>query len=93
MDDNISNIGAGVASGSIDLSLLSGANATFIAEMNQAWRENPASVDAHWARYFEQLAAAGDVLVEEGFSPITIGFYSNRCEYVLHFFFADIFLL
>ena len=66
MDDNISNIGAGVASGSIDLSLLSGANATFIAEMNQAWRENPASVDAHWARYFEQLAAAGDVLVEEG---------------------------
>jgi hypothetical protein len=42
MDDNISNIGAGVANGSIDLSLLSGSNATFIAEMNQAWRENPA---------------------------------------------------
>jgi len=55
MDDSSSNIGDGSASGSIDLSLLSGANATFIAEMNRAWRANPASVDPHWAAYFGQL--------------------------------------
>ena len=60
MDDSSSNNDDGSASGSVDLSLLSGANATFIAEMNRAWRADPASVDPHWASYFGQLALAGD---------------------------------
>ena len=41
MDDSVSNLGDAENSASIDFSLLSGANATFIAEMNKAWRENP----------------------------------------------------
>ena len=60
MDDTASNIGGAVGSGSLDFSLLSGANATFIAEMNKAWRANAKSVDQHWAAYFDQLAQAND---------------------------------
>ena len=50
-------------SAEIDLSLLSGANATFIAEMNRAWRADPKSVDQNWNAYFEafgDLAYGGD---------------------------------
>ena len=60
MDDTASNIGGAVGSGSLDFSLLSGANATFTAEMNKAWRANAKSVDQHWAAYFDQLAQAND---------------------------------
>jgi 2-oxoglutarate dehydrogenase E1 component len=45
----------------LDSSFLSGANATFIAEMSEAWRHNPRAVDASWARYFEQLESVGDI--------------------------------
>ena len=60
MDDIASNVGDVAAATEIDFSLLSGANATFIAEMNRAWRDNPSSVDRHWAAYFEQLGKAAD---------------------------------
>jgi len=50
--------------GDFDLTFLSAANATFIAEMNAAWRRDPSAVDARWARYFEQLNALGDSSVE-----------------------------
>ena len=60
MDDIASNVGDVAAATEIDFSLLSGANATFIAEMNKAWRDNPSSVDRHWAAYFEQLGKAAD---------------------------------
>ena len=42
---------------SMDTSFLSGANATFIAEMHRAWVDNPASVDSHWAHWFSSLGA------------------------------------
>ena len=45
----------------MDSSFLSGANATFIAEMHQAWSQNPASVDAEWADYFTSLGALTDI--------------------------------
>ena len=73
MDDSSSNIGDGSASGSIDLSLLSGANATFIAEMNRAWRANPASVDPHWAVYFGQLVDAADIGDGDGGDGVEVG--------------------
>ena len=60
MDDIASNVDDLVAATKIDFSLLSGANATFIAEMNKAWRDNQSSVDRHWAAYFEQLGKAAD---------------------------------
>ena len=60
MDDIASNVDDLAAATKIDFSLLSGANATFIAEMNKAWRDNPSSVDRHWAAYFEQLGKAAD---------------------------------
>ena len=60
MDDIASNVDDLVAATEIDFSLLSGANATFIAEMNKAWRDNQSSVDRHWAAYFEQLGKAAD---------------------------------
>ena len=41
MDDIASNVDDLAAATEIDFSLLSGANATFIAEMNKAWRDNP----------------------------------------------------
>ena len=41
----------------MDSSFLSGANATFIAEMHKVWSENPAKVDAQWAEYFATLGA------------------------------------
>ncbi|MEX0503334.1 2-oxoglutarate dehydrogenase E1 component [Alphaproteobacteria bacterium LSUCC0719] len=50
--------------GDFDLTFLSAANATFIAEMNAAWRRDPSAVDARWARYFEQLNALGDTSAE-----------------------------
>ncbi len=50
--------------GDFDLTFLSAANATFIAEMNAAWRRDPSTVDARWARYFEQLNATGDTSAE-----------------------------
>ena len=43
MDDAVSNLNDAVAQ--IDLSLLSGANATFIVEMSSAWRADPKSFD------------------------------------------------
>ena len=39
----------------MDSTLLSGANATFIAEMHHAWSENPNSVAPEWASYFATL--------------------------------------
>ena len=39
----------------MDSTLLSGANATFIAEMHNAWSENPNSVAPEWASYFATL--------------------------------------
>ena len=64
MDDISSNVDDLAAATEIDFSLLSGANATFIAEMNKAWRDNPLSVDQHWAAYFEQLGKAADLGVD-----------------------------
>ena len=61
MDDAASTLSD--AGAQIDFSLLSGANATFIAEMNRAWRANPKSVDQNWNAYFQafgDLAQAGD---------------------------------
>ena len=51
-----------------DDSLLSGVNATFIAEMNAAWVRDPKSVDSSWARYFEHLRQLNHdcALVEAG---------------------------
>ena len=45
----------------LDLSFLSAANATFIAEMNSAWRQDPRSIDSRWVAYFNQLDALGDI--------------------------------
>ena len=50
MDDAASTLSDAAAQ--IDLSLLSGANATFIAEMSRAWRADPKSVDQNWNAYF-----------------------------------------
>ncbi len=61
MDDAASTLSDAAAQ--IDFSLLSGANATFIAEMNRAWRANSKSVDQNWNAYFKafgDLAQAGD---------------------------------
>ena len=41
----------------MDTSFLSGANATFIAEMHRAWADNPANVDSQWAEWFSGLGA------------------------------------
>ena len=42
-----------------DYSLLSGANATFIAEMKAVWARDPNSVDKSWAAYFKHLDQVG----------------------------------
>jgi 2-oxoglutarate dehydrogenase E1 component len=42
-----------------DYSLLSGANATFIAEMKAVWVRDPNSVDKSWAAYFKHLDQVG----------------------------------
>ena len=60
MDDTVSNLIDAANFESIDLSLLSGANATLIAEMNRAWRENAGSVDSSWAAYFKRLGNVAD---------------------------------
>ena len=63
MDDAAQRPGEDDSAGQseLDLSFLSAANATFIAEMNTAWRQDPGSVDSRWAAYFNQLDALGDV--------------------------------
>jgi 2-oxoglutarate dehydrogenase E1 component len=40
----------------VDASFLTGANATFIAELYTSFLKNPASVDASWASFFRDLA-------------------------------------
>ena len=45
---------------SMDTSFLSGANATFIAEMQRVWTDNPAAVDSQWADWFSTLGALSD---------------------------------
>ena len=45
---------------SMDTSFLSGANATFIAEMHRAWKDNPTTVDSHWADWFSSLGVLSD---------------------------------
>ena len=62
----------------LSISALSGANATFIAEMNRAWRANPASVDPHWASYFGQLAATADTVDDIEAGPSWAG-HKPRC--------------
>ncbi len=69
MDNSASNLPDAVNFLSIDFSLLSGTNATFIAEMNRAWRDNPSSVDSHWAAYFGQLGKAADFGVDVEIGP------------------------
>ena len=44
----------------MDTSFLSGANATFIAEMHKAWSDNPASVDQQWADWFSSIGTLSD---------------------------------
>ena len=44
----------------MDMSFLSGANATFIAEMHKAWSDNPASVDQQWADWFSSIGTLSD---------------------------------
>ena len=44
----------------MDTSFLSGANATFIAEMHRAWSDNPASVDQQWADWFSSIGSLSD---------------------------------
>ncbi len=46
----------------MDASFLSGANATFIAEMHKSWSENPSQVDPQWAAWFQSIGA----LAEDG---------------------------
>ncbi len=41
----------------MDATFISGANATFLAEMQKAWLENPASVPPEWAEWFEMFGA------------------------------------
>ena len=44
----------------MDASFLSGANATFIKEMQQSWQQNPKSVSADWAEWFQSIDAIAD---------------------------------
>ena len=44
----------------MDATFISGANATFLAEMQKAWLENPQSVPAEWAEWFEMFGAFTD---------------------------------
>ena len=64
MDDAAQVPGSPDQNNDFDLTFLSAANATFIAEMNAAWRRDPSAVDPRWARYFEQLNTIGDVTAE-----------------------------
>ena len=44
----------------MDASFLSGANATFIKEMQQSWQQDPKSVSADWAEWFQSIDAIAD---------------------------------
>ena len=44
----------------MDSTVLSGANATFLAEMHKAWSENPGAVDPQWADYFATIGSMAD---------------------------------
>ena len=69
MDDAAQVPGSPDQTNDFDLTFLSAANATFIAEMNAAWRRDPSAVDPRWARYFEQLSTVGDVTAEIDHGP------------------------
>ncbi len=49
----------------MDASFLTGANATFIAELYANYLKNPASVDASWARFFSDLADEEAALLKD----------------------------
>ena len=44
-----------MATETLDLTFLNGANAHFLAELYSKFLENPAAVDEQWRGYFEQL--------------------------------------
>ena len=46
--------------GVVDTSFLSGSNATFIAEMQREWAQNPHSVAPEWADWFSSIGALSD---------------------------------
>ena len=69
MDDAAQVPGQAEQVDELDLTFLSAANATFIAEMNAAWRRDPSAVDKRWAAYFERLNALGESSVEVDQGP------------------------
>ena len=69
MDDAAQVPGQAEQVDELDLTFLSAANATFIAEMNAAWRRDPSAVDRRWATYFERLNALGESSVEVDQGP------------------------
>ena len=44
----------------MDTSFLSGANATFIADMQREWIQNPHSVAPEWAEWFSSIGVLSD---------------------------------
>ena len=54
-----------MASLSLDSSFLSGANATFVAELYARYLDNPASVEPGWAEFFADLHDDGRALLDE----------------------------
>ena len=49
--------------------LLSGSNATFIAELYERYSENPSSVDTSWAEFFASLGNEGQSILQELHGP------------------------
>ena len=49
--------------------LLSGSNATFIAELFERFSENPSSVDPSWADFFRSLGGDAKSIIQELYGP------------------------
>src|SRR3989338_2944612 len=53
----------------LDLSFLNGANAPFMAELYARYLGDPASVDASWRDYFDQLHDDAGAAVQDAHGP------------------------
>ena len=48
---------------------LYGANETYIAELFEKWQQDPDSIDAGWAAFFETLGDDDSALVDNHYGP------------------------
>ena len=63
---------------------LYGANETYIAELFEKWQQDPESVDAGWASFFQNLGDDDEALIEVG-ADLRLGHFGLQSSAAIAF--------